>query len=208
MRKALPVEVGEKYGKLTVIEKLEGTWLKCKCDCGNITYCTSSRLKPGNTKSCGCLQKATLIQRNIERTKHGAKALRAAERLYGIWGKMKERCYRPENHAYKDYGGRGIKVCDEWINDYVAFKEWAMSTGYADSLTLDRIDNNGNYCPGNCRWATAKEQANNRRNSRRIEYDGLDLTVSEWSDKTGIPYKKIYRKYFERGMSAKEALTP
>lgn len=115
---------------------------------------------------------------------------RKQERLYRIWCAMRERCRRAANNRYNRYGGRGIKVCDEW-QDYIVFKAWAIKSGYSDGLTIDRIDNNGNYEPSNCRWADNYEQANNKRNNHLITYNGETHSAAEWARLTGIPYRTI-----------------
>ena len=117
-------------------------------------------------------------------------------RLYKTWRDIKERCGNPN---IKNYGGRGIKVCPEWENDFLVFREWALNNGYSDDLTIDRIDVNGNYEPSNCRWATNKAQANNRRSNILITYNGETHTISEWSDITGIKYWKIIQRH-RRGL--------
>jgi hypothetical protein len=133
---------------------------KCKCDCGNFCYIRSHSLVCGDTKSCGCYRLAQLIERNH---KHGD-AIRGKEpRLYDTWINMKQRCSDKNHHHYHRYGGRGIKVCREWQTGYVSFRTWALSHGYRDDLTIDRIDNDKNYEPGNCQWISALENSNKAR---------------------------------------------
>ena len=134
--------------------------------------------------------------------KHGM----AESRLYRIWLGMRTRCYNPKQCHYEDYGGRGIAVCDEWKNDSKSFIDWALANGYTDSLTLDRIDVNGNYCPENCRWITMKEQHNNRRDTITVTYNGRTQTLSQWAEETGIYYHKLLMRY-KRGWEAERLLT-
>lgn len=165
--------VGNKYGRLTVIEFVElknhKTYWKCACDCGLTVIVTGNNLRSGNTKSCGCLHRESIASVGAANTKHN-ESHNHKTRLYGIWAGMRQRCNNPNKDAYKYYGGKGVKVCEEW-NDYSKFKEWALSNGYNDSLSIDRIDANGNYCPLNCRWLTISEntaRANKNHTTRRV----------------------------------------
>lgn len=152
---------GKKCGRLTVLERDgkntggEIKW-KCICECGNIVSVKGSSLRSGITKSCGCYQKEAVKKANAI---HG----KCSSRLYRIWNAMKTRCYNPKSKSYINYGQRGIRICDEWLHNYSSFYNWAMSHGYNDTLTIDRINNNGNYEPNNCRWLTRAQQNQNKR---------------------------------------------
>lgn len=180
--------VGQKFGRLTVLEqagyytrpngKREAHW-KCICDCGTTKIVRGSALRGGTTVSCGC------YCREIH-TIHGGCIGRKNERLYAVWTNIKGRCYTITDDAYELYGGRGIKMCDEWHYDYGSFREWALNNGYDETAhshqcTLDRIDPNGNYCPENCRWADPEVQQNNKRTNFIIEYCGEERTLAQWS---------------------------
>lgn len=177
---------GKRFGKLTVIARGENTksgksqWI-CVCDCGNRKSkpVTAYDLESGKVQSCGCLYKESNKGRN---TTHG----KTYTRLYRIWCSMRQRCSNPTNQAFGKYGGKGVAICEEW-GGFQVFCEWALANGYADNLTIDRKDNSKGYSPENCRWATMKEQQNNRTNNRRITINGEVRTISEWSEITGIP---------------------
>lgn len=127
-------------------------------------------------------------------------------RIDNIYKSMISRCYNKSNNRYENYGGRGIVVCDEWKNDKIKFFEWAFSNGYAENLTLDRINVNGNYEPSNCRWSTQKVQQNNRSNNRFVEFNGRTHTLGEWSEITGIKLATIWNR-LNSGWSVEDALT-
>ena len=126
-------------------------------------------------------------------------------KLYGVWCTMKSRCNNKNTRSYKDYGGRGIKVCEEWFNSFGSFYEWSIQNGYKEGLQIDRIDNNGNYCPENCRWITRKENMNNTSKNVFLEYNGDTKTLSQWSDIVGTSEKLISER-LKRGWSAEQAL--
>lgn len=186
--------VGQKFGKLTVlsINKRKKVYCICKCDCGKITQTRKDSLLNGHTKSCGCLQKDTAKKL---KTKHNL----VKTRIYHIWINMKRRCVSTNKY----YGGRGIKICDEWLSDFMNFYNWAMANGYSDKLTIDRIDVNGNYEPSNCRWITMKKQSNNTRKNCIIEYNNEKHTISEWSDILGIKYSTFYNRVKRYGIKDK-----
>lgn len=193
--------VGKRFGRLTVVEKGERSGhdrlYLCKCDCGNTIIVRGGNLISGTTKSCGCLRREN-TSRMFSSHGHANK-----ERLYYIWMDMRRRC---DDMSDKNYGGRGISVCDAWNDDYAVFRNWALSNGYKEDLTIDRIDVNGNYCPENCRWATYKEQGNNTRVNRLIEYMGQTHTLTEWADIYGVDEGLIRARIDRFGWSVEKAL--
>lgn len=193
---------GRVFGRLTAISRAPVTGNKWQflCVCGNPTVVSKGAVVSGNTHSCGCLRSDTVRGR---RTKHG-EAQKTKE--YEAWQSMKSRCGRPRNKRYALYGGRGITVCPEWFN---SFEQFLLDMGRAPSKghSLDRIDTNGNYERSNCRWATTKEQSNNKTTSRLIEYKGQVKTVAQWADLAGIQYGMLRSRLFKLKWSAEKALT-
>lgn len=189
---------GMRFGKLTVLEYTNKRNLnrnilwRCLCDCGNEIYVATSCLNSGHTKSCGC-GKNNFVEMGKIGGKFGKHHL-SRTRLYKCYNHMINRCHNSSNIQYKDYGGRGIKVCEEWKNDFISFYNWAMSNGYKDDLTIDRIDVNGNYEPSNCRWVNKYLQANNKRNNVYIACNNETLTIAQWSNRLNINYWNIRRK--------------
>ena len=171
---------GRTFGRLTVIKyvysKNKKRWWLCSCACGGTTILPTNHLtrKTEPVRSCGCLG---VEARRRATTKHGQRWTR----LYNIWLNMRSRCLIETNFAYKNYGGRGIKICPEW-EEFRIFESWAKTNGYTDELTIDRINVNGDYCPENCRWVSRKVQGNNKRNNDYITYKGSTRTRQEWSE--------------------------
>lgn len=195
---------GRRFGSLVVLGR-GGTYSsgniywRCLCDCGNYTNTAGTSLKTGRSVSCGrCSASKRATERNF---KHGG----FGTRLYEIWRQMHRRCYGENTKAYPLYGGRGITVCDEW-KEYKSFEKWALENGYSDGLTIDRIDVNGNYCPDNCRWATVKQQANNRRSNHLVSYNGETHTVSEWADKYSVNQVKLWNRLNTRNWDLKSSI--
>lgn len=191
------LEAGYVSDRLTVLDAervIEAgvSKVKCRCSCGNEKLIPVVSLAKGQIKSCGCLVKEQIKTLSL---KHGGEGTP----LYGVWASIKARCLYPNAANYENYGGRGIAICQEWLDDFVVFKDWATNSGYSKGLQIDRIDVNGNYCPENCRWVTPKVNANNRRNNVRLELFGESKTVAEWSrdercEVSGAALKQRVRK--------------
>lgn len=188
------LQPGEKFNRLTVVQFSHNRgrydYYLCLCDCGNTKPIREDRLKSGYTKSCRCLSREGVSARN--RT-HGF-SLRGGKqaRLHRIWSNMKARCSVKTHQSYHNYGGRGISVCEEWFNDYLSFHTWAMSAGYNDTLTVDRIDNDGNYEPGNCRWVPKSE---NSIHTRSTKMSGDDARLLRKLHQEGTSIKDLAKKF-------------
>lgn len=185
------------FGRLTVIEDNLKSKVKCLCSCGKETYVLKSNLIKGNTQSCGCLHKeiakANFSTHNLSKT-----------RLYRIYLKMKERCYNPKNKAYKNYGGRGISICKEWLNDFEKFYNWANTNGYTPALSIERKNVNGNYEPQNCTWIRKSDQSKNRRNCVFIEFNGKRMTLADWAKETGYNAQTLRNRFNKYGQDEVE----
>lgn len=203
--------IGRKFNMLKVEDfaedyvdksgKHSACW-KCKCECGNIIVVQGNHLKHSHTKSCGCYQKQKVSE---SKKTHGMKKTR----IYTIWCSMISRCNTKSSGSYKNYGERGIKVCQDWLEDFVNFYNWAITNGYKDNLYLERVDNNGDYCPENCCWRTYKEQQRNKRTNHFMTYNGETKTMAEWSEITGISYGTIsYRSNVLKWSDEKALGTP
>lgn len=200
---------GTRKGRIYVMGKADSgrtTWV-CKCDCGKVFNLTSSRILDSGRISCGCAERenhSSFGERN--KTHDGSYT-----RLYKTWRSMIDRCYNPNIKSYENYGARGIKICDEWRHDFQEFRKWAISAGYVEGKgrtlqSIDRIDVNGDYCPENCRWATARTQQKNKRNTTLYSYNGETITISEFADKYGISDKSFVYRKAEKGMSLDDIL--
>ena len=193
---------GKRFGRLIVIRQIgvdkrrrEKTWL-CQCDCGNTKETKTSYLTSGDTSSCGCYRRECELKnlekcRGIVQKKHG----RSNTRIYQIWADMKDRCNNRNNKAFKNYGGRGIKVCEEWEKDFMTFYTWAMDNGYKDTLTIDRINVNKNYEASNCRWVTWEIQANNKRTTKKIKIYEETKTAKKKKKIYGIKASLLLERY-------------
>ena len=180
---------GKKYNNLLAIRHHHTArgrtnyWL-FRCDCGKEKIINKTLVTTGKIKSCGCLRKTNHIK------KHGM----YGTRIYRIYKNMLSRCYKKYNTRYKNYGERGITVCKEWVDDFQKFYDWAMSNGYNETLTIDRIDVDGNYCPENCRWVTNKEQQLNKTNNHKVTYNGKSYCLMELANFYNIDFDLLWRR--------------
>lgn len=197
--------LGRSFGRLVVIGRAanppgeQARW-HCKCSCGGDAIVRGQMLREGRTQSCGCIHREQVASRN---TKHGHSSInKGITPTYYSWTGMIARCTSPNHRAYSRYGGRGIQVCERWLT----FENFLADMGERPpDRTIDRIANNGNYEPGNCRWATNREQWNNKRCSRLITINGETMNLAEWARHLNIPVKRI-RTRLERGDTPEQAL--
>lgn len=208
----MDIQIGQMFGKWEVIgepvrEKEGHHWLypcRCSCEAHTEKYIDKYNLIKGKSRSCGCIASEVTRQRM---TRHGL----CRTRLFHVWLSMRARCNNPKNTRYAAYGGRGIKICDEW-NDFKVFHDWAYANGYDESAkygecTIDRIDTNGNYEPSNCRWCNSKEQANNRRRNVNITYNGETKTAEEWAESIGIKSQTLRKRIYD-GLDIEQVMLP
>jgi hypothetical protein len=197
--------VGQKFGKLTVLERapsrpnVRGAFWKCKCDCNLIIVTAAGDLKRGHTTQC---RLCAIEQRRVKNTTHGD----SQTRLYDCWKAMKRRCEDEKQDGYKFYGARGIKVCEDW-HDYFKFRNWALQNGFEEDLEIDRIDSYGNYEPSNCKWSTELEQQRNRRNNVSIMWNGETHILIEWSEMLGIKLDTLHKRLYKYNWSVDRAFT-
>lgn len=194
---------GQRFGRLTVRacvgkQNRRALW-QCKCDCGTVCYINTDRLRSGNTQSCGCLKRES-IAKGRNRT-HG----QSKTKLYHIWYSIMQRCYDEKFRFYHHYGGRGIKVCEEW-HDRDAFTAWAMENGFQDGLSIERKDVNGEYCPENCCWITKGEQQHNKRNTIYVDYHGEQKPLWWLAEQAGINRRTLLSR-IEHGWDIDDAMT-
>jgi hypothetical protein len=203
--------IGQRFGHLT-IEAVENGVAVCVCDCGRQHRVRVGNLCHRSVKTCGHIDcEYAREMRTAGRVKHNL----SGTRLYHIWNNMRGRCYNPNHHSYVNYGNRGITICEEWANDFLVFRRWALDNGYSDDLTIDRIDNDGNYTPLNCRWATAEVQNANKRVRTKFDLpcrilwdiDGVTKSRKDWCREYGVVEATAIYRVEVKGMSPKEALT-
>ena len=189
---------GKKFGNLIAIKKITSTHWLFKCSCG------MEEIKPKDAVMRGISKRCRKCGRAVTGLKNSTHRM-SETRLYECWRDMRNRCYLKTQKNYKNYGGRGIKVCDEWKNDFMSFCDWSLKNGYSDNLTLDRIDVNGNYCPENCRWITRKEQSRNTRRNVFITLNGKTQILSDWIKFARISFQTYYNRK-KKGFSDSEIL--
>lgn len=199
---------GRSFGRLKVLglsPKRSGrkSYWVCECVCGNKKVVRSDSLKDGKVKSCGCLKKEQ-DEINLDRTTHA----KSKTPLHSKWLKIKERCYNPNAKAFEFYGKRGIAMCEEWKNNFESFEKWALDNGYSSGLTIERLDNNKGYNPDNCKWIPFEEQANNRRSTIWVEWNGKTQNLTQWADELGINRGTLSSRYNRENLRPPELFKP
>lgn len=192
---------GRRVGRLVLVRKIDTRHWLCMCDCGTAKEVDSGDF--AKTHSCGCLRRELMVG-NRQGVTHGGRK----EQLYGVWKSMRERCFSPNHPGFHCWGGRGITVCEEWADSYSSFREWASHNGYGPGLQIDRIDNDGNYEPTNCRFVTAEVNANNRRSSRFLSAFGETKSIMQWSKdpRCSIAWPTLYYR-IDSGMPPEQAIS-
>jgi len=193
----------QRFGRLTAVAFVQRTrqgdalWL-CQCDCGNTCKTRAGALRGGHTFSCGCLQQERTRDSHLT---HGL----SDSKLYGVWNKMRERCINPHDDSYAYYGACGITVCEEW-QTFEPFNAWATANGYAEGLTIERLNNRGNYEPPNCKWVPWAVQNRNKRNNIMLTFKGETRKLLDWADSIGIS-RDILDNRLRKGWSTERAFT-
>lgn len=183
---------GKQFGYWEVIKRApndkynQSMWV-CRCKCGNEKVVRGNDLRRGKSTSCGCFR-SDFVSKKFSKHKQ------THTRLYGIWAAIKRRCFGKNTYYYKRYGGRGITVCDEWKNNFISFYNWSIKNGYKSNLSIDRIDNNGNYCPSNCRWATKERQQRNKSNNHIETFAGVDLCLADIAELTNNTFSAVQHR--------------
>jgi hypothetical protein len=195
--------IGIKFNRLTVLKKSENKIhnrlsVDCKCDCGNLFSATINSLKTGNTKSCGCIR----IEKPNQ-LKHGLRS----HKLFNVYSNIKQRCYNGNSKNFNNYGGRGITICDEWKNSFINFYNWCINNGWNADLEIDRMDNNGNYSPNNCRCVSRVINVRNRRNTLKIIFNNQEKSLSEWADIIGVSYSTLSQRIFKLKIPLEKAMS-
>ena len=204
----IEVKTGDRYGRLTVVEEVEPDGyhrrFRCLCDCGASKVAVLKRLRNGNTASCGCLHREVSAANGREKpaTTHG----HSYHPIYNIWRGMINRCERPSDRYYRNYGGRGIAVCQAW-HDAGTFIEWAHASGWRDGLQIDRIDNDGNYSPENCRFVTRKENCRNTRHNVLVTFREITKPLAAWAEQFGLRWRTLHNRIYRYDWTVEQALT-
>lgn len=209
MSSRVQVQAGDRYGRWEVLEEVPSARRKfrCRCECGTTRVVPLHHLRSGDSRSCGCLASDVTARRNQT---HGAATRGAASPEYRTWVGIRKRCLNPKDKLYPYYGGRGIEMCERWQESFEVFRDDLLDEIGAHPgrrMSLDRIDNNRGYEPGNVRWATQKEQMRNTRANRVITHAGVTLPLIEWAEFSGVPYKVLHDRFHKHGWDFERSIT-